>query len=135
MLEVDDSRFPLVVMTNRDEFTADDALKYEDTLDALYARDERFALVFLSVGVKMPEARILRRLSVWMRERRRERRTLEVATAVYLSSTFIRGALRFINQLAPPPSPQEVFDSQEAAMSWAQEMLASESMPMNSRTG
>jgi hypothetical protein len=123
VLEYDDSRFPLVVFTNRDEFTGQDAVDFEDHMAGLLARGERFATVFLSIDVKMPEPRVLRRLSRWMGEVAEQRGALEVCAAVYLSSTFIRGALRFVNQLAPPPMPQELFADPDEAIAWVLDRL------------
>ena len=126
VLEFDDSRFPLVVFTNRHEFTGQDAVAFEDHMAQLLARGERFATVFLSMDVKMPEPRILRRLSRWMAEVAEQRATFEVCAAIYLSSTIIRGALRFINHLAPPPMPQEVFGNPEDAIEWPMQRLEGE---------
>jgi hypothetical protein len=135
VLEYDDSRFPLVVFTNRDEFTGEDAVQYEDYMNALFERDERFATVFLSIGVKMPAGRILRRLAAWMRGVKTERARLELGSAVYLSSSVVRGALGLINSLAPPPSPQELFGSPEEALAWASDLLEKNGVATHARTG
>ena len=135
MIEFDHSRYPLVISTTRDAFTAGDAIVYEDTINSLYARDERFSLVSLASGVKIPNPRVIRRLGAWLRDTRDLRRQYVIATGIYLDAPVLRNVLSFLNSLAPSPVPQELFATPDEAIAYAQRMLHLEAAPPQSRTG
>jgi hypothetical protein len=135
VIEFDDSRYPLVISTTREAFTAGDAILYEDTINSLYDRDERFALVSLASGVKAPNPRVIRRLGSWLRDTRALRREYIIATGIYLDAPVLRNVLSFLNSLAPSPVPQELFATPDEAIAYAERMLHLDNAPPQSRTG
>lgn len=124
MVILDTSRFPLVIGEVRHGLSEADIRTLTDYMDERFKAKQRFAMVFDPTGLGIPNPTLLKEIAGWVRDRRQEMSDYCVGLALYLQSPALRGAMKFINRLAPPPNPQAIFGSLEETIDWARGQLA-----------
>jgi hypothetical protein len=124
VLQVDTSRFPIVVMTVSGRVTPADLQHMMDRYDALLAEGERyFNVVIQEAGADGFDAVQRKQIADWQRSREARVKEVNVGSAIVLTSALMRGALTALEWLAPPPTPQRSFSTREEAMEWARASL------------
>lgn len=118
MIQIRDERFPLVELEVREQFGAEDCMRFKDTLDRFFTEERRFGLAAHVVDLSMPEVAVLKEVSSWMSARESCFRTYMVAFGMTMTSAVVRGALAFVHRLAPPPYAQKVFTVREETEAW-----------------
>lgn len=123
MLEVRDDRFPLVIMEIRDAFTMDDADAVFGYMAEQIQKERKFAIAIRVDGVGVPSTSTLKHAAQWIAENRTGVSAFNVCIGIHLESAALRGALRFLNTLSAPASPQESFPTWEETEAWTTEQL------------
>lgn len=125
MLQIRTDQLPVIVMVFEGALTNQDLDAYEEAMAGFFA-GERFSLVLTTVDVPLPSVPWLRRLSGWLRDNRDTITAKCAGVGMHLESPMLRGALTFVNKLAPPPAPQGVFATLEETEAWARAQLGME---------
>lgn len=77
--------------------------------DGLLARHELYVTLTDCTGItEIPSATVRKRIGDWNKRIEADIRRFNVATAIVLSNTLVRGALTALHWLAPPPQPTEL---------------------------
>lgn len=118
MFSSDDSRAPLIIQEFRGALSMDDVRAFEDDWAARFAAGERTGAVVRAVNVPMPSIATLKQLAAWVDQNRARLQTHSVGFGMCIDSAVVRGAVRFINTLTPPPIPQAVFATRPEAIAW-----------------
>lgn len=120
-IDIDDSRWPLVVFTVPEVLTADDIDFHFEALERrLFARG-RYASV-MDARLTDPSAFTadLRRHAGAMYDRYKDRFSVKLISEAYvLESSLQRGVLTAIRWLAPAPWPTKNFQSLDEALPWS----------------
>jgi len=122
-IRVDESRFPLMVVTFEDTVDDDQFGAYLATLDAHIARRVRCAFVMDATRAGRTSAVQRRRQADWMKENEHVLRTYSAGYAFVISSPLIRGALTAILWLQPMPAPHVVVGTFGEGERWARAQL------------
>ena len=133
MLEVDDSRFPLLVMSFSGSFGTNEVAGFEAEMEKQIARQLPYGILISSTKLPMPELNVIRRLGDWTRDNSDDVARYALCTGIHLPSALLRGAISFLNSISPPPSPQRVFRDIDAAEAWVIEHLAGAGVSVPSR--
>jgi hypothetical protein len=123
MLEIDDTRSPLIFLEFRGQLTMADVEAYEDYWAKKFAAGGMTGSVVRAIDVPMPAVAVLKRLAMWVEDNKVVLPQRSIGTAMCLESAVLRGAVRFINTLAPSPAPQAVFSTWDEAVAWTSERL------------
>lgn len=119
MLEIDDSRFPLIRMELSIELTTDDLEQYGRYMEGRFDDRRRFAGLVVIRDLAMPSVAILKQLAEWARAHESSSAHVLVGSSIVATSPLVRGAIAFTNKMAPSPAPQAVFSTEEEAEAWA----------------
>ena len=125
MMHVDDSEWPLVVLTFVETFDLDTAEAYIELTEELMNRGRFAELVFLE-RLGLPQVGAVKRVAQHTKAQRGRLSEQVVATAIVTHSAMLRGALGFAQQLAESSSPERVFNTEAEARAWLAEMLDSQ---------
>lgn len=120
---VDESHWPIVVVTWPAKVSDDAWNEYRRHHMKLLSRDQGFAIVndhTLGGAPTLSQRRSVIQLFV---EREADLRRLIKGTAIVSRSALVRGAVTAVTWLKPPPFPFVVFGDLGEAMSWAQARL------------
>jgi hypothetical protein len=112
-------RFPLVEFEFRDCFDVAEIDSYTQVMDGFFAGKQRFACIVLADDLPMPSVAALKHMGAWVKEHGAPMVAYNLGTALVLESAVLRGALRFVNSIAPAPSPQAVVSRYAEAEAWA----------------
>ena len=123
MIEVFEERFPLLIIGFSGSFGLDEVAGFERAVGARLAAKERFGMAVHCSQMPMPNVNVVRRLGDWTKAQS-ESAQFMVGSALYLPSPLLRGAIGFLNKLAPPPAPQQMCSSWEETLGWVLERLA-----------
>lgn len=126
MFWCDDSRAPLIIQEFRGALSLDDVRLFADFWAARFANGERTGAVVGAKDVPMPSLATLKQLAAWVDDNRSQLQACSVGFGMCIDSAVVRGAVRFINTLTPPPIPQAVFATQAEAIAWVTERLEQE---------
>jgi hypothetical protein len=122
MVLVDDGRWPLVVVNwPTGSLESEQLESMLRTLSSYYGR--RHALLhdgLRMTGMSTEQLRRLMQHSTWYED---EIRRWVVASAAVMQSALLRGVIRMIQQVAPPPVPFRTFAHQEPAEEWLLQAL------------
>lgn len=120
-MTLDDTLFPLIIVTSRNEITERDVDDLELAFEHVFARGERFAVVTRSSTPKFPSSNVRTRIAAWA-----NKPSVHLATARYnvghcyvLESAVVRGAMTAIHWLWDPPNPQHAAATYDEAVEWA----------------
>lgn len=122
-IRVDESRFPVIIVTFEDTVPDAEFDAYLARLDAHVARRIRCAFVFDATRAGRSSATQRRKQADWMRANEHVLRTYSAGYAFVISSPLIRGALTAILWLQPMPAPHVVVPTFEEAERWARGQL------------
>jgi hypothetical protein len=122
-IAIDDSGYPLVVVTF--EGTVDDATfdGYLKRMDDYVARRQRNAFVFDASGAGRTPAPQRRKQAEWMKINEATLRAFSAGCAFVITSPLVRGALTAILWLQNIPSPYTVVGTRSEAERWARAQL------------
>ena len=121
-------RFPLVLIEVSDQFTLDDLDELFGHVEGYIDKRVRFAMAVRVLNMNMPDVGTLKHAAAWVRENKDGMAAYCLGTSILLESAALRGALRFVNALIPPPSPQACFGTWEATETWALDRLEKASL-------
>lgn len=124
MLDIEKTRFPFIKVTLRGAMTTEVTDEWQAMVEGLFAENKRFGVAYDFIEVPMPEVAILKRLAAWSKSQYDNASKLIVCSGIHIESPVLRGALKFMNALAPSPSPQAVFSTIEDTDAWVVEQLA-----------
>lgn len=126
MIEIDESEFPLIVVTFRGQATSEDwdALKRVTTKH--FEAEQRFAMAVRTLDFKLPEVRLLKDMGAWTRDQSEAIGRHLVRSSLCIPSAVARGAVNFINRVAGSPVEQGVFADWEETVAWARAGLESQ---------
>jgi hypothetical protein len=124
MMTVDESQFPVVYVRFDGTPTEDDVEGYIALLQRHFSAEHRFAILLETASMGVPAVRLVKRIAVWLKENDDAFGRHVVCLGFVTSSAAMRGAIRFVNSLAPPASPQQAFGDLESARNWIGEQLA-----------
>ncbi len=123
MIEVNESQWPLVVVTHSGKVTLGDLEAYFAVQGAWLAA-ERLHVVMVVVRDLQPwESAVIRRQATWIKEHQSALRRCNPGVALVLPSLWLKGLLRAILWLQPLPQPYVVCGTVEEAMAWLGERV------------
>jgi hypothetical protein len=116
-IELDRSRFPLVVMRASASYTQPD---WDQLMDGMIdlIKTGPFGLINDTRGSRMPDAIQRKSIARMYADHEAEVGRNFLASGIVGNSTVVNGVLTAINWLKPPPHPVKVFLSMEAAEAW-----------------
>jgi hypothetical protein len=117
---VDDSPWPVVILRVVD-LDGEGVKAMLTACDGILDRRERHASVFVIDERRLPPLDAVRRSASWLAQRHDDVRRYSSGVAFVCSSAAIRGSLRVVFRIVPPPVPTHVGDSLEVATHWARE--------------
>lgn len=120
---LDESSWPIVVFRFHGEPTDEEFEAYLKAMEGLYARNERFTMVFDARGTVNLKAKHRRRQADWLKQHAARIRRLNPGSAFIIDSPFVRGLLTAILWLQPLPAPHKVFSSMDEAVAWCRDRL------------
>ena len=128
-----DASWPVVELVFRQRANDADGAQYVRDVDALLARGEHYIVICDATDALMPEPSFIRTQAQWMQANIPKIQALNRGVALVLPSALTRGILRGLSHVAKLPVPYEVFETLEAARSWAdtraQTLAASKAAP------
>ena len=124
-----DEHFPLVFSEMRGWVSEADWGRFFADYDRLLARQDPFASVFDSTGMRVPELHQFHNLVHFMRERTEPIRRLHLGCACVMITPLLRGLLAALGRLGGLPMKVVVMSDRESAIRWANERLARHSVP------
>jgi hypothetical protein len=124
-IEVDDSRWPLVVIRWPEaKITDADVDAFLATSRGHLARKERFVSLHDGVRATGLDGKQRKVMADHVTAHRDALARWHVAAAIVVASPVLRGVITAVNWLAPPPFPQQTFATLEEGERWLREMLA-----------
>jgi hypothetical protein len=131
-VDVDTSRFPLVVQTLRFGYTAQDLLTGLEVYKPLLATGKRYAIaVQHEPGAPVADAQIRAMLGEWQAKNDAAIKRCNVCVGVVLPSFAHRAAMTALNWLFPPVTPQRACASLIEAVDFCCERLTQEGIPLS----
>lgn len=106
VLEIDESSFPLLVVTFRGAITAEAIARYYSRVDVWFASNKPVAVIIDVTRLDVPSASMRRLFSEATAARGPAIAKGCAGVAVVLSSTLIRGVVTALGWLHPPKHPQ-----------------------------
>ena len=122
-IHVNDSGFPLVVVTFEGSVEDREFDRYLAHLDTLLERQKRSVIVLDAARATRTPATQRRKQAEWMKENQALLRTYSVGTAFVISSPLVRGGLTAILWLQSLPTPYIVVATLAEAERWARAQL------------
>jgi len=123
VIEIDESEFPLVLVHFRNGVGQDDWDAYVSMSQRHFDAGERFGLALRTTNLSMPPIRLLKDIGKWVNVNGETMGRHMVCTSLCIPSPLIRGAIKFINHVAPPPVEQALFSDWDEALSWAHKRI------------
>lgn len=124
MVNIDDSRWPLVHLSVQGRAEAEDAERLSVRFGRWLRRGERFAIVLDSNESGLPSPRFVRGIRAMRDQHERGMRELVVGFSVVAGSPVSRGVFRLLFVIEEPPYPSKAWPDVAAAEAWAEERLA-----------
>jgi hypothetical protein len=122
---VDLKDLPVARLDYYDLLSDDEFEEQLAAVDRLLERALPFVLVVRTHHQRMMPMSQVRRQVQHMKTQEQTARHLMRGLALVIPSSVIRGVLKVVMGMAPIPVPHGVFDSDEAAVTWARERMAS----------
>lgn len=128
MIVIDDSTFPFVTVTLRDNSSDDEFQTYRETMDRIRRRSEqRFVVMYDVTQASTPTARQLRLNAEWIRARAAEIRERSLGNAFVVASPGARAVLKTLFRMQASVAPYEVVETVEEGRAVLQAILRRES--------
>ncbi len=122
-IQVDDSRWPLVVMRLPIQLSVHDVEIFNSSVVRWLERKERFGIVVDASGTTSIRSLHRKTLAHAAREHTEQLRLYCVAWGVVVTSPTLRGVATAIAWAAPPPMPLKLFATTAAAENWVRSKL------------
>ena len=123
MIDVDESRFPLVVVESRGTITEEDVDRLFDCFEQHIKAERRFGLAFRPVGVAVPSIAVIKRIATWNDNHGDSMARFTVCMGMHLSSAALRGALRFLHAMTGSSVLQATFSTWAETEAWVLDHL------------
>ena len=123
MVEIDESTFPLIEVQFTDEFGPEEWTAFTAMQERYFAEGKKIGVVVIADKLGLPELSLLKEVSAWVKANEDNMRSYVIGTSLHIPSAVVRGALKFVNSLAPPPSPQHVAKDLSEARRWVRDRL------------
>jgi len=122
-IQVNDTNFPLVVVTFEGSVSDQEFERYLARLDTLWGRNVRSAIVLEASRADRSPATQRRMQAEWLKKNDYLLRAHSAGTAFVISSALVRGSLTAILWLQPLPTPYIVVATLAEAERWARRQL------------
>jgi hypothetical protein len=121
LLKLDDSLYPLIIVTAQREITERDVDALDASFDEVFARSGRFAIVTRSTISRFPSGNVRTRIAAWANRPfvRSATALLNVGHAYVLGSPVVRSAMTAIFWIWDPPNPQHAAATFVEGTDWA----------------
>jgi hypothetical protein len=130
-LHFDTKAAPVVVITLQDGWSAADLVWMFARFDELFARRERYVLVFdTSPAHNAPTATERKLIADWTKRTEPEVTRWSLGCAVVFKSALIRGSLTALHWVMPPARPLVFLPTAAEAGVWCMERLREASIPL-----
>jgi hypothetical protein len=123
-LDIDESRFPLIVIELHDRVTDEDAQAFMDGGVRWIGQRRPYGLVLIPRSLSLPRIEQLKPLIKWMNEHAEGLDTYHRVIAIVTDSAMLRGALKAIFKLRQLYAEQFVTKDRDEAIEWAAQRLA-----------
>jgi hypothetical protein len=123
MIDVDDSRWPLVLIEYRGSISMAELKRFLAELDRLLERRQPLVAIADISALRTPGPDLLRRQAAWYRARESSLREFCLASATVANSAMVRGILKAVNWLHPMPQPQTVVETAAEALDFVEQKL------------
>jgi hypothetical protein len=120
---IDESRFPVVIVTVRGEIPMDDFAAYLTDIERVIRRG-RQAHVLDFRAAQVPSAEVRRKKADWFKQHRQLMKDNVAGTAVVFLSPLFRFMLSSIMLVVPIPVPFATHGTLEEGEAWAKKQLA-----------
>ncbi len=132
-VEIDSSRFPLIVQSLRYGYDVEDLRRVMPTYDRLLSQHRRYAIVVNhEPGATIASAPMRAYLGTWQKQHEAAIKRCNVGVGVVLPSIAHRAAMTALNWLFPPVSPQRACGSTLEAVDYACEQLTANGIELTS---
>jgi hypothetical protein len=119
LFEFDERLSPLVLVTTPAAFEDEAFEQAFRDFEGLFVRRARYALVIDTTAVvHVPSAKQRRRISEWEKAHVDETRRWNVATAMVVSSSVVRGVLTALSWIVPDETPRTNVAKRHEAIEW-----------------
>jgi hypothetical protein len=122
--EIDNSQWPITIMTGVGEGTSDDVTRYLEIQDKVIARRQPHVLIWDVRRGSQVKPSLRRRLTAWIKENEDALSKYRIGFAFVSSSFVLRGMSKAVLSIVSQPYPYKFFNELEEAITWANEMLA-----------
>lgn len=123
VIRISTERLPLVLLDFDGQLQLEDIDLFITRFSGWVAEQRRVGLGIRSMDIAMPEARVIKTFAQWIREQEQILAHHIIGIGVAVRSPVLRGALAFMNRLAPPPCPQRIFATWDEAERWLVDQL------------
>jgi hypothetical protein len=132
-IEVDESRFPLVVVTFVGQVADHEFDRYLLTMSHVLNRRAKNALVFDARRAAAPSAMQRSKQAAWLKSNRDAIQQYSCGSAFVIASAIIRGGLTAILWVSPIPGAHTVVSTLAEGEAWALDRLAAEGIALPAR--
>jgi len=130
VIEIDDSRYPLVRVTFEGHVADHVFDRYLETMSRVLQRRMKNAIVFDARLARSPTAMQRSKQVAWLKANRETIQTYSCGSAFVVASTVIRGVLTAILWVAPIPGAHVVVATLPEAEAWAIARLTAEGVAL-----
>jgi hypothetical protein len=125
VIEIDEGRWPLIVITYSGRITASELSESFATYDRVLAAEKPYVALVLVRDMQPWESSTIRRQVQRLKEKAPRLRRFNRGLALVLPSLWLKGLFRAVMWLEPMPQPYAVCSTVEEAMVWVGERLRS----------
>jgi hypothetical protein len=136
-IEVDESRFPLVVVTFEGQLADHEFDRYLLTMSRVLQRRAKNAIVFDARRAAAPTAMQRSKQAAWLKSNRAAIQQYSCGSVFVIASAVIRGGLTAILWISPIPGAHTVVSTLAEGEAWALGRLAAEgvALPVSKTAG
>src|ERR1019366_372557 len=129
-IEVDESRFPLVVVTFEGQLADHEFDRYLLTMSRVLQRRAKNAIVFDARRAAAPTAMQRSKQAAWLKSNRAAIQQYSCGSVFVITSALIRGGLTAILWISPIPGAHTVVSTLAEGEAWALGRLAAEGVAL-----
>jgi hypothetical protein len=122
-IHIEDSRWPLVVLTFEGHPSDEDFSRYLGEMFGLLSRQERHAYVIDARRGALLSRALRRQQGEWLKEHKAAIQRFSLGTGVVIGSGVLRFVLATIHLIQPPIAPTVILPTIEEATAWAETRL------------
>jgi len=132
VITLDDSQWPLLLVTFSGTSSAQDFDVYLSQLSAALGRGEKYLCILDSSQSAAPTLEQRQRLVQWVQRNESALRQRSIGSAYVITSPFVRLAMNIMYQLKPPPMPHVIVADIKVARAWAAGRFRAAGLPVPS---